>query len=70
MLMLQRRQWPNRERERTNEQVVVRGKGSCLTSNWGILAILLATSADNGGIESYRVCEAKGGMRKWEFLTY
>lgn len=44
-------EWANGERKRANEQVVVRGERSSLTSNWGILTILLATSADNGGVE-------------------
>ena len=47
------RERKNREREGGHEQVVVGGQRSCLTSNWGILTILLATSADNRGVERY-----------------
>ncbi len=36
-----------------NEQVVVGGPRSCLTSNWRILTILLATGANDGGVERY-----------------
>lgn len=41
-----------------NEQVVVGGEGSSLTINWRILAVLLATSADDGGVEG---CGTKYG---------
>ena len=50
-LMLQRRQFANEEKGRTNGQVVVRGERSGLTSNRRILAVLLAASANNRGIE-------------------